>query len=202
MSQLFPAGGQSLGASASASEWWTLQEISFSAALREVGSAPQVPPQVSFLCPLPSASFSRFCSPLDILSLSLSLCLSVWEHLYFAPGALSGLPVSARLCSLAPGLKTDGCLLFSPFYPSYPTSGCPLVGCRVLQLSPKSPYFPPVFHPSALEDEFLDQRRAWSSSSPGSSQMSPFRSQLIYFKFPRSLISSFISKPILASRLR
>ena len=76
MSQLFPAGGQSTGASASASERWTLREVSFSAALREVASAPQVPPQVSFLCPLPSASFSRFCSPMDILSLSLSVSLS------------------------------------------------------------------------------------------------------------------------------
>ena len=123
--------------------------------IRETGDAPHVPPQVSFLCPLP-------------LPLSLSSVLqwtsspSVWEHLYLA-------------------------------------SGCPLVGCRALKLSPKSPYFPPVFYPSALEDESLNQRRAWYSSSPGSSQMSPFRSQHIYFKFPRSLISSFISKPILAS---
>ena len=142
MSQLFPAGGQSTGASASASERWTLREVSFSAALREVASAPQVPPQVSFLCPLPSASFSRFCSPMDILSLSLSLCLGASLLCFWC----SFWP--PRICApvfIGSGSE-DGwmSLLFSPFYPSYPTSGCPLVGCGVLQLSP-SPHISLLF---------------------------------------------------------
>ena len=195
--RLVPAGGQSTGASASAPEWRALQETSFSAVSQSHQGDWQCPTcssagELSLPLPLPLfLSFVLQWTPSPSVSRSGSVFTSLLV-LFLAAPRLHACAHWLRVCRRMS-------LLFSPFCPCYPTSGCALAGYRALRLSPKSPYFPPVFYPSALEDESLDQRRAWYSSSPGSSQMSPFRSQHIYFKFPRSLISSFISKPILAS---